>query len=84
MGSIEPKKLADFVVLDKDYLTVPEAEIGRIDAVLTVVEGKIAYSQPEFAASQNLPTVGYQGDRSRWNRGVPGAGQRGPGGASSE
>ena len=81
MGSIEPKKLADFVVLDKDYLTVPEAEIGRIDPVLTVVEGKIAYSQPAFAASQNLPVVGYQGDRSRWNRGVPSAARpAGPGG----
>jgi predicted amidohydrolase YtcJ len=84
MGSIEPRKLADFVVLDRDYLTVPEAEIGRIDAVLTVVDGKIVYSEPGFAASQDLPTVGYQGDRSRWNRGIPNAAQRAPGGGAGE
>jgi predicted amidohydrolase YtcJ len=84
MGSIEPRKLADFVVLDRDYLTVPEAEIGRIDAVLTVVDGKIVYSEPGFATSQDLPTVGYQGDRSRWNRGVPNAAQRAPGGGAGE
>ena len=73
LGSIEPKKLADFVVLDKDYLTVPELEIGRIDSLLTVVDGKVVYSDPAFAASQSLPVVGYQGDRSRWTRGDPNA-----------
>ena len=71
MGSIEPKKLADFVVLNRDYLTVPEDEIGRLDSVMTVMDGKITYSQPEFASSQGLPLVGYQGDRSRWKRGTP-------------
>ena len=82
LGSIEPKKLADFVVLDKDYLTVPELEIGRIDPVLTVVEGKVTYSNPDFANSQKLPVAGYQGDRSRWTRGEPGARpQGGRGGA---
>jgi predicted amidohydrolase YtcJ len=71
MGSIEPKKLADVVVLNRDYLTVPEDEIGRLDPVLTVMDGKITYSQPEFASSQGLPVTGYQGDRSRWKRGTP-------------
>jgi predicted amidohydrolase YtcJ len=71
LGSIEPKKLADFVVLNRDYMTVPEDEIGRLDPELTVVGGEIVYSNPEFAASHGLPTVGYQGSRDRWLRGTP-------------
>jgi predicted amidohydrolase YtcJ len=44
-GSIEAGKLADFVVLDRDYLTCPEAEIRSIDPVMTIVAGRVAYSR---------------------------------------
>jgi len=71
IGSIEPKKLADFVVLNRDYLTVPEDEIGRIDPVLTVMDGKPTYTDNDFAASTGLPQVGYRGTRAHWKRGVP-------------
>ena len=79
LGSVESKKAADFTVLNRDYLAVPEDEIGRIDPVLTVMGGKITYTQPEFAASNNLPLVGYQGDRSWWKRGTPEDATRGRG-----
>lgn len=39
LGSLESGKLADFAVLDRDYLTVPENEIETIYSVMTVVEG---------------------------------------------
>lgn len=68
LGSIEPGKAADFAVLNRDYLTVPEDEISQIDPVLMVMGGKILYSEPRFANSQGLPTVGFQGDRSKWIR----------------
>jgi predicted amidohydrolase YtcJ len=77
VGSIEPKKLADFIILDRDFLTVPEDQIGMIDPVLTVVGGDIVYSQPQFASSHGLPTVGYQGSRAGWTRGAPGEGSGG-------
>ncbi len=77
VGSIEPHKAGDFAVLDKDYLTVPEDEIGRIDPVLTVMGGKITYSQPEFAKGQGLPVAGYQGSRERWKRGTAADARRG-------
>lgn len=44
-GSIEAGKLADFVVIDRDYLTCPEAEIRRIEPVMTIVAGRVAYSR---------------------------------------
>jgi predicted amidohydrolase YtcJ len=43
IGTIETGKLADMVVLDRDYFTVPEVEIKKIRSVLTVVDGKIVY-----------------------------------------
>ena len=43
LGSIQPGKLADLVVLDRDYLTVPADQIKNIKPVLTMVGGRIAY-----------------------------------------
>jgi predicted amidohydrolase YtcJ len=43
IGSIEPGKLADLAVLDRDYFTVPDAEIKRIRSVMTIVDGKIVH-----------------------------------------
>jgi predicted amidohydrolase YtcJ len=42
-GSIEPGKLADMVVISKDYLTCPEDEIKDIEALRTVVDGKVVF-----------------------------------------
>jgi predicted amidohydrolase YtcJ len=46
LGSLEPGKLADFAVLDRDYLTVPEEDIETLFSVMTVVEGEEVYSRP--------------------------------------
>lgn len=42
-GSLQPGKLADFVVLDRDYFTCPEEEIAEIKPVLTVVGGDVTF-----------------------------------------
>src|SRR5262245_8810658 len=44
IGSIEPGKLADLAVLNKDYFSVTDQEIKQIRAVLTVVGGKIVHN----------------------------------------
>jgi len=43
LGSIQPGKLADLVVLDRDYLTVPAEHIKDIRPVMTMVGGRIVY-----------------------------------------
>ena len=42
-GSIEPGKLADLIVIDRDYLACPEEEIQDIEVVRTVVGGRTVY-----------------------------------------
>ena len=43
LGSIRPGMLADMVVLDRDYLTVPEEQIKDIRPVATIVGGNVVY-----------------------------------------
>jgi predicted amidohydrolase YtcJ len=43
LGSIEEGKLADLVVLDKDYFRVSNAELRTIGSVMTVVDGRIVH-----------------------------------------
>jgi len=45
IGSLQPGKVADLVVLDRDYLTVPEDQIGDIRPVMTMVGGRVAFSE---------------------------------------
>lgn len=43
LGSIEKGKLADLVVLDRDYMTIPADRIRDIKPLLTMVGGKIVF-----------------------------------------
>ena len=43
VGSIEIGNHADFVVLDRDFFTIPEADIPRVRSALTVIGGKIMH-----------------------------------------
>jgi predicted amidohydrolase YtcJ len=46
-GSIEPGKLADFLVLSGDFMTIPEDEILKLRPMATYVGGRKVYSAPE-------------------------------------
>jgi predicted amidohydrolase YtcJ len=43
LGSLEVGKLADMVVLDRDYMTIPADEIRDIKPVKTIIGGKTVY-----------------------------------------
>jgi predicted amidohydrolase YtcJ len=58
LGSIESGKLADLVVLDRDYMTIPEDEISDVKSLMTMLGGKIIYLRTDFATDQNLKPAG--------------------------
>jgi predicted amidohydrolase YtcJ len=50
IGSIEVGKFADLIVLERDFLTVPDAELGRNRVLLTMVGGEVVAARDAFAA----------------------------------
>ena len=46
LGSIEVGKLADFVVIPVDYMTIPAQEIWKIKPDMTVIGGDVVYTKP--------------------------------------
>ena len=47
-GSLEVGKFADLAVLSKDYMTVPIEQIGSIESLLTMLDGKIVYTAAPY------------------------------------
>jgi predicted amidohydrolase YtcJ len=47
LGSIEVGKLADFVVIPVDYMTVPAEDIWKIQPDQTVIGGEVVYEKTE-------------------------------------
>ncbi len=60
LGTLEPGKLADFVVLNKDYFTIPEDQIGSTYPEMTVVGGKPVFWREAFAKEGGHTGVGTQ------------------------
>ena len=52
LGSIQPGKLADLVVLDRDYLTIPPDQIANIQPVMTMVGGRVVYDATAQTAAR--------------------------------
>jgi predicted amidohydrolase YtcJ len=49
-GTLEPGKLADLAILSADYFSVPADEVKRIDALLTLVGGRVVHAAEPYAA----------------------------------
>ena len=60
LGTLEPGKFADFLVLNKDYLTVPQEEIPTVFPLMTVVGGKTIVLREELAKEFGVSPVGPQ------------------------
>jgi predicted amidohydrolase YtcJ len=52
LGSIQPGRLADLAVLDRDYLTIPADQIKDIKVVMTMVGGKTVYDAAPAAGTR--------------------------------
>ena len=70
LGSLEPGKWADFSVLDRDYLTIPEDDIQNIKVLMTATGGKIFHLVPSLAREMGVQPTGAQitlgGPAAQW------------------
>jgi len=67
VGMLEPGAYADFIVLDRDYLTIPEADIPKIQVLMTVVGGKPVHLVADLAREIGMQPVG----PSTWPEPIP-------------
>jgi predicted amidohydrolase YtcJ len=52
LGSLEVGKLADLIVLDRNFFTVPALDIANIKVLQTVVGGKVVYQAADPGAAR--------------------------------
>jgi hypothetical protein len=45
MGSLSPGKFADFVILDRDIMTIPDSEILGTNVLATYIGGRVVYER---------------------------------------
>ncbi|MBI4442063.1 MAG: amidohydrolase family protein [Acidobacteria bacterium] len=76
MGSLEVGKFADFVVLDKDYFTIPQNDIPKIRPQMTVIDGTIKHLDTAYATKLGMEPVGFQfpPNHTPWDEGEMGGG----------
>ncbi|MGE8187504.1 amidohydrolase [Pseudomonas sp. NPDC086278] len=48
VGSVEVGKFADLIVLDKNFMQVPEDQLARNNVLLTLVGGKVVWAKAPF------------------------------------
>jgi hypothetical protein len=60
LGTLQVGKFADFVVFNKDYFTIPEADIPTVFPLMVVVGGKTIVLREELARGLGTPAVGPQ------------------------
>jgi cytosine/adenosine deaminase-related metal-dependent hydrolase len=46
LGSIEPGKLADLVILNGDYMAGLKEELDNLTSIFTMIAGKAVYEEP--------------------------------------
>ncbi|MFV8326238.1 amidohydrolase [Flavobacterium sp. ZS1P14] len=58
-GDIRTGMFADLVVLDRDYFNIGDEDIKKIEADLTIVDGKIVYANGDFSSFSppNIPIL---------------------------
>ena len=60
IGTLEPGKMADFLVLNKDYFSTPDTELGTVYPVMTVLGGKTIVAREEAAKDLGVAVTGPQ------------------------
>jgi len=53
VGSVEVGKFADMIVLERNFMSVPDEELGRNRVLLTMVGGKVVMALDAFASAMS-------------------------------
>jgi predicted amidohydrolase YtcJ len=48
IGTLEPRKRADIAIWDRDIYSVPADEIKEMKCLMTLINGEVVYTAPEF------------------------------------
>lgn len=62
IGSIEPGKLADVVILNGDYMAGPVADLEKLTSIFTMIGGKVNYEDPLLRGN----TLRFNSDAIDW------------------
>ncbi|MBA3914074.1 MAG: amidohydrolase [Acidobacteriales bacterium] len=54
-GLLEPRMLGDFVILSQDLFKAAPSDIGKTQALLTVVDGRVVYQAPNTSFTPSAP-----------------------------
>ena len=58
LGTLKAGKLADFIVLDRDFLTIPADDIPNVRVLMTAVGGKVIHLMPALAGEIGMEPAG--------------------------
>jgi len=67
LGMLDLGSYADFIILDRDFLTIPEADIPKVRVLMTVVGGKTIHLNSELASEIGTQPVG----PTTWKEPIP-------------
>lgn len=62
IGSIEPGKLADIVILNGDYMAGPDEDLDKLTSVMTLIGGEVAFESGELRGN----TLRFNTDTADW------------------
>ncbi|MEE9136111.1 MAG: amidohydrolase family protein [Gammaproteobacteria bacterium] len=62
LGSIEPGKFADIVILNGDYMAGPDEDLDKLTSVMTFIGGQIAFESDELRGN----TLRFNTDSADW------------------
>ena len=66
-GSLEPGRFADLIVIDRDFLTIPDTDIPNVNVLMTMLGGKTIHLRADLAKEIGMQPTG----ATTWTEPIP-------------